>query len=67
MALNKNPVTGMRDITPKEMLIRDYVIDLIKKTYKSFGYTPIETPVMESLGNLLSKQGGDNEKLIFKV
>ena len=57
----------MRDITPKEMLIRDYVIDLIKKTYKSFGYTPIETPVMESLGNLLSKQGGDNEKLIFKV
>lgn len=67
MALNKNPITGMRDITPKEMLIRDYVIDLIKKTYKSFGYTPIETPVMESLGNLLSKQGGDNEKLIFKV
>ena len=67
MALNKNPITGMRDITPQEMLIRDYVIDLIKKTYKSFGYTPIETPVMESLGNLLSKQGGDNEKLIFKV
>ena len=67
MALNKNAVTGMRDITPREMLLRDYVINLIKATYQSFGYTPIETPVVESLGNLLSKQGGDNEKLIFKI
>ena len=67
MALTKNPVTGMKDILPQEMVIRDYVIGLIKSTYESFGYTPIETPVVESLGNLLSKQGGDNEKLIFKV
>ena len=67
MALTKNPVTGMKDILPQEMVIRDYVIGLIKSTYESFGYTPIETPVVESLGNLLSKQGGDNEKLIFKI
>ena len=67
MALTKNPVTGMKDILPQEMVIRDYVIGLIKSTYERFGYTPIETPVVESLGNLLSKQGGDNEKLIFKV
>ena len=67
MALNKNPVTGMKDILPREMILRDYLIGLIKTTYESFGYTPIETPVVESLGNLLSKQGGDNEKLIFKV
>ncbi len=67
MALNKNPVTGMRDITPREMEIRDYCIAMIKETYRSFGYTPIETPMAESLGNLLSKQGGDNEKLIFKI
>ena len=67
MALTKNPVTGMKDILPREMVLRDYVINLIKTTYKSFGYTPIETPVVENLGNLLSKQGGDNEKLIFKI
>ncbi len=67
MALIKTPVTGMKDILPKEMILRDYVIGLIKSTYKSFGYTPIETPVVESLGNLLSKSGGDNEKLIFKI
>ncbi|MBP3729527.1 MAG: histidine--tRNA ligase [Lachnospiraceae bacterium] len=67
MALNKNAVTGMRDISPREMVLRDHVIGLIKEVYQSFGYTPIETPVVESLGNLLSKQGGDNEKLIFKI
>lgn len=67
MALNKKPVTGMKDILPAEMEIRDYVINLIKETYKSFGFTPIETPCMESIGNLTSKQGGENEKLIFKI
>ena len=67
MALNKKPVTGMKDIMPEEMEIRDYVIALIKETYKSFGFTPMETPAMESIENLSSKQGGENEKLIFKV
>ena len=67
MALTKNPVTGMKDILPQEMVLRGYLIGLIKSTYESVGYTPLETPVVESLGNLLSKQGGDNEKLIFKV
>ena len=67
MALIKKPVTGMRDIQPAEMQIRDYVIDLIKKTYKGFGFTPIETPCVENIANLSSKQGGDNEKLIFKI
>ena len=67
MALNKKPVTGMKDILPEEMEIRDYVISLIKETYKSFGFTPMETPAMESIENLTSKQGGENEKLIFKV
>lgn len=67
MALTKKPVNGMKDILPQEMQIRDYVIGLIKETYKSFGFTPMETPVVESLPNLTSKQGGDNEKLIFKI
>ena len=65
--MNKKPVTGMRDILPAEMEIRAYLLDLIRKTYKSFGYTEIETPVVESIENLQGKQGGENEKLIFKI
>ena len=64
---NKKPVTGMKDILPAEMQIRDYVMNLIKETYRGFGFTQIETPCFESIGNLSSNQGGENEKLIFKV
>ena len=67
MALIKKPVTGMKDILPAEMKLRDYCIGIIKKTYAEFGFTSIETPCVESLANLNSKQGGENEKLIFKV
>lgn len=67
MALVKKPVTGMKDILPNEMQIRDYVIQVIKETYRSFGFTPIETPCMENISNLSNKQGGENEKLIFKI
>ena len=67
MALAKKPVNGMKDILPEEMQIRDYVQGVIKATYRSFGFTPIETPCMENIGNLSSKQGGENEKLIFKI
>ena len=67
MALSKKPVNGMKDILPAEMEIRDYVTNVIKDTYRSFGFTPIETPCMENIANLSNKQGGENEKLIFKV
>ena len=67
MGLIKKSVTGMKDILPKEMQIRDYVISVIKDTYRNFGFTSIETPCVEHIENLSSKQGGDNEKLIFKI
>ncbi len=67
MALKKKPVTGMKDMMPEEMEIRDYVIHLIKETYKTFGFLSMETPCVEHIENLCSKQGGDNEKLIFKI
>ena len=67
MAMKKKPVTGMKDILPKEMEIRDYVIGLIKETYKTFGFCSVETPCVEHIENLNSKQGGENEKLIFKI
>ena len=67
MALSKKPMTGMKDILPEEMRIRDYCIRVIKETYGSFGFTSIETPCVENIANLTNKQGGDNEKLIFKI
>jgi len=67
MALKKKPVTGMKDILPAEMQVREYVMNQIRETYGGFGFNSIETPCVEHIENLSSKQGGDNEKLIFKI
>lgn len=67
MTLIKKPVKGMKDILPREMQIRDYLIRVIKETYGAFGFSAIETPCVEHIENLSSKQGGDNEKLVYKI
>ena len=67
MSLTKKPSTGMKDILPEEMRIRDYCISMITKTYETFGFTHIETPCVEHIENLCSNQGCENEKLVFKI
>ena len=67
MAMTKKPVTGMKDILPDEMAVRSYALSVIRETYARFGFSSIETPAVEHIENLLSKQGGENEKLIFKI
>lgn len=67
MSMKKQPVTGMKDVLPEEMKLRNYLMNIIRETYTSFGYTPMETPCVEHIENLQSNQGGDNEKLIFKI
>ena len=67
MAFSKKPIKGMTDFLPADMRLRESVLAQIKNVYASFGFAQIETPMMEHIGNLTSKQGGDNEKLIFKV
>ena len=65
--LKKKPVTGMKEVLAREMDIRNYVMQQIRETYQAFGFTQIETPCVEHIENLNSKQGGDNEKLIFRI
>jgi len=63
----KTPVKGMRDYLPQDMLLRQNAIHMIRETYAKYGFTEIETPAMEHIENLTNKQGGENEKLIFKI
>ncbi|MGD9569355.1 MAG: histidine--tRNA ligase [Sedimentibacter sp.] len=67
MKVNTNPAKGMRDITPQEKEIRDYVEGVIVNTYKQNGFELIETPVVENIENLVGSKGGENLKLIFKI
>ncbi len=65
--LPKTPTKGMRDFLPEEFALRQHVLSVIQQTYSSYGFTRIETPAVENIALLTSKQGGDNEKLIFKI
>jgi histidyl-tRNA synthetase len=61
------PASGMRDLAPAEVAIRDWATSVIMKTYREFGFTRIETPVMENIGLLRRGEGGENLSLIFEV
>ena len=67
MAFVKKSMTGMKDILPREMELREYLLGIIQSSYKSYGFNRIETPALEDISNLTGGQGGDNEKLIFKI
>ena len=67
MKFIKTPVKGMCDMLPADMRLREHILQMIKTSYAAYGFMQIETPVMEHIENLTSKQGGDNEKLIFKI
>lgn len=67
MGFIKTPTKGMRDILPESMELREYVLNVMKDTYKTFGFEMIQTPAVEHIENLTGRQGGENEKLIFKI
>ncbi len=67
MAKDVHPPRGMRDFLPLEQQKREQVLGWIRSTYRSHGFQEIETPALEDLERLTSGQGGDNEKLAFRV
>ena len=58
---------GMRDILPDQMVKRQYVIDVIREVFESFGFDAIQTPAMEKADTLLGKYGSEAERLIYSA
>src|SRR3984893_15450959 len=57
----------MRAVLPDEVALRDWAMAQILAVYRRHGFVRIETPAVESLRLLLKSDGGENEKLIFKI
>lgn len=64
---NLTPPRGMRDLLPKEVALRDQATSTILETYRKYGFVRVETPALENIENLTGGEGGENEKLVFKV
>ena len=57
----------MRDFLPTDVRKRNYVINIIKEVYESFGFEPLETPAVENIETLLGKYGEEGNQLVFKI
>jgi histidyl-tRNA synthetase len=58
---------GMRDILPRQMNLRQYVIGIIREVFESYGYEPLSTPAAELHETLTGKYGPDAERMIYNV
>ncbi|MFT5738215.1 MAG: histidyl-tRNA synthetase [Maribacter sp.] len=67
MAQKPSIPKGTRDFTPQEISKRNYIFDVVKKHFQTFGYLPIETPSFENSDTLLGKYGEEGDRLIFKI
>lgn len=67
MAQKPSIPKGTRDFGPAEMAGRNYIFDTIRSVFRTYGYSPIETPSMENLSTLLGKYGDEGDKLLFRV
>ena len=62
-----NPARGMRDFLPADVRKRNYVINIIKGIYESYGFEPLETPAVENLETLMGKYGEEGNQLVFRI
>jgi histidyl-tRNA synthetase len=67
MSSKTNPARGMRDFLPADLRKRNYVINIIKEVYESYGFEPLETPAVENLETLMGKYGEEGNQLVFRI
>jgi len=67
MKFRKQPAKGTQDVLPKDMALRNYILDVIKKTYAEKGFTQIQTPSVEDINLLTNSDGGENLRMLFKI
>jgi len=59
-------LTGFMELLPNEQILFNQMMDKIRMSYESFGFLPIDTPIIELAEVLLAKAGGETEKQIYE-
>ena len=59
-------IAGFMELLPNEQILFNQMMDTIRKSYESFGFLPIDTPIIEYSDVLLAKAGGETEKQIYR-
>ncbi|WP_300410997.1 histidine--tRNA ligase [Lagierella sp.] len=56
---------GMMELLPEDQIVFNEIKDIIEKTFKKFGFLPLDTPVMEKQEILFAKGGGETSKQVY--
>ncbi len=67
MAQKPSIPKGTRDFSPQEVSKRNYIMSVMRNSFKTYGYQPIETPSFEKSETLMGKYGEEGDRLIFKI
>ncbi len=59
--------SGTLELLPREQVVFQRLLDIVRDTYASFGFMPLETPVFELSEVLLTKTGGETERQVYFV
>lgn len=59
-------LAGTMELLPADQIIFNQMVDKIRKVYESFGFLPLDTPILELSEILLAKAGGETEKQIYR-
>ncbi len=57
---------GFRDYLPAAMILREWLIDVARRVYRSYGFSPIDTPALEHLEILIGKGSDETDKQLYR-
>ena len=67
MAQKPSIPKGTRDFSSLEVSKRNYIMTVMRNSFKTYGYQPIETPSFEKSDTLMGKYGEEGDRLIFRI
>lgn len=64
--IKPSTLPGFMELLPKDQVVFNQLVDIIKTNFEKYGFLPIDTPVLEKAEVLLAKGGGETEKQVYE-
>ena len=66
MKVQPRTLSGFMELLPEQQVIMESIMDVLRETYALYGFSPLDTPIIEASEVLLAKAGGETEKQIYR-
>ena len=66
MKVQPRTLSGFMELLPRQQMVMERIMEILRETYSLYGFTPLDTPIIEASEVLLAKGGGETEKQIYR-